>query len=181
LALRGVQRVREGIDIMSDPKQAEPVTARRVTFDSLNERIEALASGLAKLHEKADGHRQWLENLGTSVANMLDAQTPGPYTELAAEVNRLRESHEIARRVQASLETLIDRQTTPQLTVRQWREDDGTWHYETIVSLKPETAEALPATLRWVDDMARAEAKRREAADRTEQGSKALGSNQRHG
>lgn len=132
---------------------------------------DAISHQLQKLWHVTDEHKRWLENLGATVASALEAmQTPGPYAELVAEVNALRESHEIARRVQASLEVLIDHQTTPQLTVRHWREDDGTWRYETTVSLKPETAEAMPNTLRWVDEMARAEALRRTQADRAKQG-----------
>lgn len=126
-----------------------------------------LATVLDKLTAKVDGHRQWLENLGASVASALEiAQTPGPYAELASAVKALQDEHDVLKRMQGHLEVLIDHQTTPQLTVRHWLASDGTWAYETTVSLKPESEAAMPNTLRWVDEMARAESRRREAADR---------------
>lgn len=94
-------------------------------------------------------------------------QEPGPYAELVARVSAIEDASDVLRRVQGSLEVLIDRQTTPQLTVRHWLSDDGKhWLYETTVSLKPESLEAMPNTLAWVDEMARAESRRREGVDR---------------
>lgn len=91
---------------------------------------------------------------------------PGPYAELMARLVAAEHASDVLRRVQGSLEVLVDHQTTPQLTVRHWRDDQGKWRYETTVSLKPETAEAMPNTLAWVDEMARAERARREGKDR---------------
>lgn len=93
-------------------------------------------------------------------------RAPEPYAELVARVQAVEASNDLLRRVQSSLEVLVDHQTTPQLTVRHWRDEQGHWRYETTVSLKPESLEAMPNTLAWVDDMARTESARREGVDR---------------
>jgi hypothetical protein len=93
---------------------------------------------------------------------------PVPYSEVMARLARLESDLDLKGKLISAYQELAERSSTPEVTVSHDQLADGTWRYKTSVTLKPESLEALPESLAWVDAVARREAERREAQDQSE-------------
>jgi hypothetical protein len=98
---------------------------------------------------------------------MSDPNTQGSYTELVARISRLEATIQLAdlSATATGRGTSSGDPDAPEVTVSHDQLADGTWRYKTSVTLKPQSTEALAATLAWADGVARDEAERREQLD----------------
>lgn len=109
---------------------------------------------------------------------------PTPYAEITGRIIALEQSNAGLKAIVSYLEGKQASQGVPEITISHDQLADGTWRYKTSVTIIPENPEALIETLAWADEVARAEASRRESVDQAEgrtfsraRAPKALGSN----
>jgi len=111
-----------------------------------------------------------IEKALAAILRALERPEPGPYQDLAAAVKALQNDQDVARRMLTTLENITGHRGTPEFIVRHWRDQIGRWQYETTVSIRPDEVTSLPNSLNYVDDLARQEARRRDAQDQADRG-----------